>query len=132
MELLLQKREQTHNHVEGSLSIKLALSEIEDTFAKENFKALQAYLNSKFLLNFEFKLLSHTFKENGANIKLPHGLGITPLDVIQTSKIGSGVIVYNYDKFDSINLDVTITGVTSGTTSTHVTVRALVGTYREQ
>lgn len=110
------------------MSVKLILTEILDRYVRENFKILEQYLNSKFLLNFEFKLFDQSFSENGT-FTIPHGLGIVPLDVIQTSKKGTGSIAYNYASFDATNLSITISGAS---TSDPVVVRALVGTYREQ
>lgn len=111
------------------MSIKLPKAEIEDVNTREGFKILEAYLNTKFILNFDYKLFEHEFTENGTSIEIPHNLGFRPSDVIVTVQKGSGTLTWLYDQFDSTNLYFTLTGFVE---ATPMTVRALVGTYRDR
>lgn len=69
-----------------------------------------------------FKLFSVTIPKAVTNFKYPHNLGFQPQDIILTSQMGAGTIVFNYDKFDSTNLDITTTGPS--------VIRFLAGTYQ--
>jgi hypothetical protein len=89
---------------------------------------MRFYRESKGLSLTQFRHFTQTFTQNGANIKIPHGLGFTPKDVLQTSLIGSGTLSWNYSLFDQTNLDVTITGATE---TDPVIVRAFIGTHTE-
>lgn len=57
------------------------------------------------------------------NFKYRHGLGFIPKDVIQTSLIGAGSIVWNYSRFTKENLDISTTGP--------CVVRVFIGAYAE-
>ncbi len=101
----------------------LFINEIEDEKLQENFKRITEFFLSQRLLGAEFKHFKITFPNAVTNAKFRHNLGFRPLDIIQTSSIGPGVLTWNYDKFDANFLDVTTTGA--------VTVRAFVGSYQE-
>jgi hypothetical protein len=101
---------------------RLDLLRIQDPIARENFRALNDYLqNLTNLLGFRF--FEIVIPAAAAHLKYPHGLGFQPKDVVQLSITGAGALTWNYDKFDSTNLDITTTGA--------CTVRAYIGTHVE-
>lgn len=108
-----------------SKPLVLTLQDIKDKYVRKNFEALKAYLTALTPTTGipGFKLITITFTQAETNFKHPHGLGKTPLDLIQTSKTGAGAITWNYALFDSQFLDITVTDA--------CVVRAYVGTNQE-
>lgn len=101
---------------------RLDVQRIQDPIARENFRALNDYLQG--LTNLlGFRHIEIVFPRALTHFKVPHNLGFQPKDVIQTSLIGAGALTWNYDKFDSTSLDITTTGA--------CTVRAYIGTHVE-
>ncbi len=101
---------------------QLDVQHIEDKYIQDNFRKLNSYLQN--LTNFlGFRHLEIVINGAVAGLKYPHNLGFTPKDLVQTSKVGAGNITYNYDLFDSTNLNITATGA--------CTVRVYVGTHVE-
>ena len=103
--------------------IKLFVKEIKERFSQENFETLQNYIQDEALLKGEFKFFEITFTQAETNYKFPHKLGFQPKDVIQTSLTGAGSLTWNYDSFDSTNLNITTTDA--------CVVRAFIGRYAE-
>lgn len=101
----------------------LILKNITDVYIRENFKRLNLFFQTTALLRPDFKFFEIANADAYTNKKVPHGLGYKPLDVIQTSIIGAGNIIFNFDKFDDKNLDITTTGA--------CTVRCFIGTYKQ-
>lgn len=102
--------------------MRLFRKEISDPYIRDNFNRLMAYLKSNSLLA-GFKHVEIKFDSAEDNRKVPHGLNTAPKDVIQTSLTGTGVVTWNYDRFDDTFLDVTASGP--------CVVRAFYGTFRE-
>lgn len=92
---------------------------------EKNLQTILEKLNTYSLANHQLEGFKHfelTFEEAQTNLKLPHGLGFAPKDVIQTSLTGSGTLTWNYSLFDKTDLNLTTTGP--------CTVRAFIGTYQ--
>lgn len=100
----------------------ISIEDVDDPQARENFRRIDSFFredtNLKGFQHFEIVLEAAV-----TNKKYPHNLGFTPKDVIVTSLIGAGAITWNYELFDSENLDLTTTGA--------VTIRAYIGTHVE-
>lgn len=90
--------------------LRLLIKEIKDQYIQNNFEWLQNYINEEDLLQSRFKAFDLDIVGAETNLKIVHGLNFQPLDIIQTFKTGSGSVTFNYDKFDSVNLDITTTG----------------------
>lgn len=104
--------------------IKLLTENVIDPVTRENFKRLQKELTStQVILKGEWKFFEILFPAAISNYKYPHKFGFVPKDIIQTSLIGVGAITWNYTLFDSVNLNITVTGP--------CTVRAFIGAYLE-
>lgn len=101
---------------------KLFRQEIGDPYIRDNFARLMNYLKANLLMA-GFKHFEIEFKDAEDNRKIPHGLLAAPKDVLQTSLIGTGVVTWNHQQFDSKFLDVSASGP--------CTVRAFVGTYKD-
>lgn len=103
--------------------INLRLEEITDPLIRDNFLRLDRALKEFTFLKGNWRFVEIEFAGAVTNYKFPHGLNFMPRDVLQTSKTGAGSLTWNYDSFDRTNLDITTTGA--------CTVRAFVGSYRE-
>lgn len=104
--------------------IELNLELIEDPIVRENFLKVQQFIKEWPFTKGSWRFVDVTFIGAVTNFKYPHALGFKPLDVVQTFKSGAGAVTYNYDSFDSTNLDITTTGA--------VQVRFFVGRYAEE
>lgn len=99
---------------------QIDLTGIVDAVIRRNFVSLKEYFNkNNQLLDFRFV----TYKASAAanNVKIAHGLGYRPKDVIMTKAVGSGTITFNYSLFDETYLDVSF--------SDAARFRAFVGTF---
>ncbi len=104
--------------------LKLLVLETKDEVARENLSRIQKEVTiDQQLLRGQWKFIELTFDAEVANFKYPHKLSFVPKDVIQTSSIGTGTVIWNYDLFDRTNLDISTTEA--------CTVRAFVGSYQE-
>jgi hypothetical protein len=99
----------------------MPIDQIQDYPTQKSVQVLRDWVGSNSPLA-GFKLFEVAFTQAVANFKYPHKLGFQPKDVITTSLIGAGAVTFNYSKFDSTNLDITVTGP--------CTVRFLAGTYQ--
>lgn len=98
----------------------LVVKEITDIYVRNNFFELSKYFeNQNQFLNFKFI----EFKTDSAvsNLKVPHGLGFLPKDIVRAKVTGTGICTFNHSLFDKQLLDVSTTGP--------VRVRCFVGTH---
>lgn len=108
--------------------IHLFFREIADNYIRENFRKIQAAIEGDAILRSRFRHIEFTVTSNVTNQKYPHGLTFIPVDLIQTSKKGSGTLTWNYDQFDTTDLVYSTTGVSA---DNPLIVRALIGAYEE-
>ena len=99
--------------------IPFPIKEMKDPIIRRSFELLDTFLNSQTVLKGQWSLVEISFDKLETNFKYKHSLPFIPRDVIQISILGTGVVTWNYDKFDSENLDISTTG--------KCTVRALIG-----
>lgn len=123
------------------MQLSLLVKEITDTYVRENFQRIKDWATRSALFRmdpqfFEIQVpvpAGATSVGVGPdpkdNFLFPHRLGYTPRDILMTSAIGSGTITWNYAKFDSTNLNLSITGITPSDQATVFTIRVLVGNY---
>jgi hypothetical protein len=104
--------------------MNLNLHLITDRNVRESFTRIVEFINSQPLLKGDWEFLTLTFTGPVTHYRVKHKLGFIPLDVIQTSFIGSGSLFWNYDNFDREFIDVTTTGP--------CVVRCFVGMYTER
>ena len=104
--------------------IDLFINEISDPPTRENFRRIFEAFKTKVFLKGDWRFVEIPFLGAVTNFKFPHGLSFIPKDVIQTSKTGAGSITFNYSSFDRTNISITTTGA--------CTVRAFIGSYREE
>jgi len=85
---------------------------IEDENVRESLQWVYEYLSQIPLLGGQFTHFIVKFSAAVANEKIPHKLGFTPTDVIQTSIIGPGGVTatFGYAQFDKTNLVITTSG----------------------
>lgn len=106
---------------------RLNISNIPDIIIRRNFEALRDFFSSQTpLLGFKFFTIVFTSAQDEG--KYPHNLGFQPKDIIVTSQTGLGDVIFNYDLFDSNNLNITVTGIV--TESGPTTVRFFAGTAK--
>ena len=104
---------------------RLFTEEINDRYARENFRRLNDFASEEALLKPGFKFFDIDIAEAGypATITFLHRLGYQPKDVILTSSIGAGSATFNYSDFTSETISITATG--------DVKLRFFLGTYSE-
>jgi hypothetical protein len=90
--------------------LELLLAQVEDDYARENFKRIQDANVNHPVTRGEWRVLELAFYKAETNVKVPHGLKFLPKDVILTSKTGAGSLTINYDRTDLTNLDLTTSG----------------------
>ena len=87
------------------------LDAIVDVNIRQSLQWLYDYVQAEPLLgSSNFEHFQREFLKAETEVKVPHRLGFTPLDIIQTSLTGAGAISFIYQKFDSSNLVITTTG----------------------
>lgn len=99
--------------------IEFEISRVQDPIVQDILQSVRDYLRDFAFFNGDWKFMTYTFTQGEDNKKIPHGFKFTPTDILQTAIIGDAAIIWNYDLFDSVNLDVTI--------SSACTVRAFIG-----
>jgi hypothetical protein len=103
--------------------VDFTLKDISDKYTRENFFRLQKFFEIYPFFKGNFKHFEFDLQAAVVGHRIKHGLGFKPLDLIQTSVIGSGAVTWLYAEFDTTNLVVTTTGPCK--------IRAFVGAYRE-
>ena len=105
---------------------KLELTQIRDPLLLENFKILQEFMDSASLTAERFRVLEVFLTGNVAQLKIPHGLGAIPLDVIVSRLVApSGAkLTLLYSEFTKDDIVVTVTGLTG-----IFNARLLVGSF---
>lgn len=101
--------------------VEFELSGIKDPVVQDVLQSIRDFLREFPLFSGEWKFFEFTFTQGEDYKKIPHRLKFTPKDVIQTAIIGEAGVIWNYDLFDSTNLNVTV--------SDACTVRAFIGRY---
>lgn len=105
---------------------KLELTQIADPAMLENFKILQEFMDAATLTVERFRPIELFLKSNTERLKIAHGLGFVPLDIITTRLIApSGAkLIYLYSEFTSTEIVISVTGLV-GT----LNARMLVGSF---
>lgn len=99
-----------------------AVEGITDLATRESIQWIFDFIKEQSFLRGNFQHMVFEFKKADTNVKLPHGLGFRPLDVIQTSLTGLGVVTFNYALFDATNIVISATNP--------CVVRFFVGRYQ--
>jgi hypothetical protein len=106
--------------------LELYAEETQDEVVQENFDRIRRVLEKSFFFNFDGDGYTFDFTGDQTNFRFPHNLGFQPKDAWLTSEIGTGVLQFNYDLFDTEELDITVSGV-SGTYSVRFVAGILAG-----
>lgn len=93
---------------------EINLQGVKDFWTRDALYNIQEELRDFDILGGKFKFFAISFDAAVVNFKYAHRLGFKPLDILQTSFIGlgtsgSGALQFNYNLFDSTNLDITTT-----------------------
>ena len=99
-----------------------AVEGIEDLATRESIQWIFDFFKEQSFLRGNFQHMEFAFKKADTNVKVPHGLGFRPLDVIQTSITGTGSVTFNYTAFDATNIVISATNP--------CVVRFFVGRYQ--
>lgn len=102
-------------------AMEFELHKIKDPNLVDVLQSIRDFMRDFPLFSGQWKFFEISFTGGVDNMKIPHRLKFTPKDILQTAIIGDANIIWNYDLFDSINLDVTVSGA--------CTVRAFIGRY---
>lgn len=108
--------------------IEFNLDRISDPYVREMMQRIREEIKSQVLLRGNWRFMTMTFGSDVTNFAFPHSLSFTPTDLFQTSKTGTGTIVYNQSRFDGTNVDVTTTGTDA---ADPLVVRFFLGRYEE-
>ncbi len=100
----------------------LNLDELEKISGKENFQKLLDYFKNSNPLG-DFTHLSYKCDVAQDHVKVAHGLGVKPHDIIKSTFTGVGKLTWHRDEFDDTFLVLSTTGA--------VKTRFLVGSKRE-
>jgi hypothetical protein len=109
------------------MKLVLEISRLVDQFITANFENILDAWNKDPYLKGEFVLIEGKITGNQTSQKFRHNLKFIPKDAIVTSAIWSGtigVMTVKNDEFDSQNIAIKTTGLSSTET---VTFRALIG-----
>lgn len=106
---------------------KIQLNGIQDLVILENFKNILEYLRKESHFD-SFRHFELTFTNPVIGFKLKHNLGFLPKDIILTSQIGSGVVVFDYSEFTANELVINLSGTVTSTNPT--IIRFLAGSYK--
>ena len=106
---------------------RFSISEIADQYIRRNFERLRDHLSQESPL-LGFRHFELVFTSPQSHFKLKHNLGFLPKDVILTSQLGSGSVVFNTPLATADSLDLTVSGAI--TPQTPYTIRFFAGTYQ--
>lgn len=107
------------------MSLKLYTVEVSDEISRENFFRINNYVREDNLRKSRFRFFEFSVLSAVTNLKIPHKLTFTPLDVISLSVRNSDatIVTWHYDDFDKTNVVVSTSGP--------CTVRIYLGRYEE-
>ena len=88
---------------------EISIKEIQDDVVRHNFELLKEYFENQNQLQ-DFVHLVISIDSAQTNVKIRHGLGFVPRDILRTRKTGSGNITFNRSLFTDQLLDITTTG----------------------
>lgn len=106
----------------------MVVNQITDKYIQQNFRALNAFFGLPAMALMQFTRLEITLTSAVTNMKIPHGLGFAPTDIMQTWITGPALVQFEYDQFDATNIVVSVVAGTPTTTSPTV-LRCLVGSW---
>lgn len=110
------------------MATSFLVNEIVDTYVRENFRRLNAFLGLPGLTLANFQRLEITLNEAKTSFAYPHGLTYQPTDLIVSWLTGPGLVQFEYAKFDSTNIVLSTTG-SPPTQANPTVVRVLVGAW---
>lgn len=90
--------------------IDLILKDVADRYVRENFYRIRKYFGNQVILDGNFSFFDVAINAADNNLKIPHGLDFSPLDIIQLSAIGNQNFNFKYHLFDSTNIVVAASG----------------------
>lgn len=105
--------------------LDLFTNEIQDQFARENFKRLHGFLKKEPIFKGDFKFFELTGTGTGSFTKT-HNLGFMPKDVLTLHVSAGYSVAWDYEDFTRDTVKFT-TSVGSGAW----TIRAFIGRYEE-
>lgn len=105
------------------MNITFNLDTIKDDQVVEFAQRIKDIFRMQIILDASWKFYEITFSAAVDNFKYPHGLKFIPKDVLQTYISTDAAVIWNYNEFDRVNLDITV--------SAPCTVRAFIGRYQE-
>lgn len=105
-----------------------SLEDIKDMPTRRSIQWIKDYLDQISLLRGVFQFFELEFSSDSSPILIPHQLGFAPVDFIQTSILGTGTLVYNYEDMDGENFSLTVSGTNP---DDPLIVRFFAGRYDE-
>ena len=90
--------------------LTVELSRIQDPVLQDVLQSIKDYLADLPMNLADWEFFEVVFTQAETNKKIPHKLKFIPQDVIQTAKLGSGAVTFNYSLFNNTTIDITTTG----------------------
>ena len=90
--------------------IDLRTDKIVDENVRDSFQAAEEYLQAQALNQAQWKFFEINIPSAKTNFKYAHGFNFVPTDILVSSIQGDQRVVFNYDEFDLVNLDITTAG----------------------
>lgn len=90
--------------------LDLRTDKIVDENTRDSFQGLEEYLQAQSILQGQWKFFELDFDAAITNFKFPHGFRFVPTDIIETGVQGDQRVTFNFQDFDKINLDITVSG----------------------
>ncbi len=89
--------------------LDLRIEKVQDPLLRELFRDMHARFQRESELA-QTRHISFVTTKAVSNMKVAHGLGVIPRDLIRASVTGSGVVTFNRSRFDEKTIDVSTTG----------------------
>lgn len=102
--------------------LRLYLRNVTEKWLRDNFDAIQEYLNEKKILQ-DWDFFDISVDTAIAVKEIRHSLGSVPMDILQTYKTGAGNVTYLYESFTKDSLYISTDGPCR--------VRFFAGSYKE-
>ena len=87
----------------------LNIDQITDPYMRKNFEEIRKYFQEQDQL-LDFAFFEQVFAQAQSGVKIAHGLGVVPLDILVTYITGTGQVTFKHGQFDSKHIVLDVSG----------------------